>query len=47
VIDDALRARVEAWIAGDPDAAGRAELDALLARGDADAAAELPDRVKG
>src|SRR4051794_15960961 len=44
VIDAALRTRVEAWIIGDPDADSRAELEALLARDDDAAAAELADR---
>ncbi len=41
-----LRAAVEAWIADDPDAGDRAELQALIDRAaaDADAAGELRDR---
>jgi phosphomannomutase len=48
-----LRAAVEAWIADDPDAGDRAELDALLDRAfaaegsDAGALAELRDRFGG
>src|SRR5205814_9738426 len=42
-----LRARVEAWIADDPDPGGQAELRALLADGGAAAAAELADRFGG
>jgi phosphomannomutase len=39
-----LRRRTEAWIAGDPDAATRDELTALLERGDV---AELGERMNG
>jgi phosphomannomutase len=42
-----LRARVDAWIADDPDERDRAELRALLAAGTAAAAAELADRFGG
>jgi phosphomannomutase len=47
VIDDALRARVAAWIADDPDERDAAELRALLADGGPQAAAELADRFSG
>jgi phosphomannomutase len=48
-IDDSLRARVEEWIADDPDDGDRAELRGLLERAasDAGAAAELRDRFAG
>jgi phosphomannomutase len=47
VIDDALRARVAAWIADDPDERDAAELRTLLADGRPHAAAELADRFSG
>ena len=47
MIDAALRARVENWIAGDPDGATRAELESLLRRGDTAAASDLADRFAG
>ncbi len=43
-MDDALKARVERWLAGDPDARDRQELEALLATGDE---AELAARFSG
>ena len=43
-IDGALRERVEAWIAQDPDPAARDELTRLLAGAEAD---ELTDRFRG
>ncbi|HLI40128.1 MAG TPA: phospho-sugar mutase, partial [Streptosporangiaceae bacterium] len=48
-VEAGLRARVEAWIADDPDPADRAELRGLLERAgsDAGAAAELRDRFAG
>jgi phosphomannomutase len=46
VADDALRARAEAWLADDPDPAGRAELRELLDRWPA-TADELADRFAG
>jgi phosphomannomutase len=47
VVAAELRARVEAWIADDPDAGDQAELRGLLADGGAGAAAELADRFGG
>jgi phosphomannomutase len=49
VIGDELRAQLSAWLADDPDARDRAELEVLLASGDSDdsAAAELADRFAG
>lgn len=44
MIDAALRAQVDAWIAADPDAHDRAELSDLLARG---AGADLAERFAG
>jgi phosphomannomutase len=47
VISADLRARVEAWIADDPDPGDQAELLTLLADGRPAAAAELADRFGG
>ena len=47
MIDAALRARVEEWMAGDPDGVTRAELETLLRRDDAGAAGDLADRFAG
>jgi phosphomannomutase len=46
-VPGALRARVAAWIAEDPDPADRAELAALLAEDEPAAQAELADRFAG
>jgi phosphomannomutase len=43
-MDEGLRAKVRAWIDGDPDPSARAELEALLEAGDE---AELRDRFAG
>ena len=47
MIDPDLRARVDAWIADDPDERDQAELRALLASGSPAAEAELADRFGG
>jgi phosphomannomutase len=48
VISDDLRARLDAWLADDPDARDRAELEALARDGaNGTAAAELADRFGG
>ena len=44
MIDPDLRARIDAWIADDPDEQDRAELRALLAEGTSESGAELADR---
>ena len=46
-VDAQLRTAVEAWLDDDPDERDRAELRALLARGDDEAGAELADRFAG
>jgi len=47
MIDPDLRARVDAWIADDPDERDRTELRTLLTAGSPEAAAELADRFGG
>ena len=47
MIDPDLRARIDAWIADDPDERDQAELRALLASGSPAAEAELADRFGG
>ena len=47
MIDPDLRARIDAWIADDPDERDQAELRALLASGSPTAEAELADRFGG
>ncbi|MBO0805473.1 MAG: hypothetical protein J2P25_20650, partial [Nocardiopsaceae bacterium] len=47
MIDDGLRARIEAWITDDPDERDRAELRALLDAEAAEAERELRDRFAG
>jgi phosphomannomutase len=46
-VDAQLRTAVEAWLDDDPDERDRAELRALLNRGDDEAGAELADRFAG
>jgi phosphomannomutase len=46
-VDAQLRTAAEAWLDDDPDERDRAELRALLARGDDEAGAELADRFAG
>jgi phosphomannomutase len=46
-VDAELRTAAEAWLADDPDERDRAELRALLARGDDEAGADLADRFAG
>jgi len=47
MIDPDLRARIDAWVADDPDERDRTELRTLLAAGSPAAAAELADRFGG
>jgi len=47
MIPDDLRARLDAWLADDPDEPDRAELEALASDDSAEAAAELADRFGG
>jgi phosphomannomutase len=46
-VDAELRTAAEAWLDDDPDERDKAELRALLARGDDEAGAELADRFAG